>query len=140
MPVFATLISMLATLFGPATDPECYALGGLDLARAEALADVNLSGLRAVYADRTAAAADARTLRRYAARGYRIVGAGMVRGECRAIRRGAGQVELDVTDRLASAWVVSEDGTARRLPRGGWARHRIVLTGGAGDWKIASVG
>ncbi|MFL6089846.1 MAG: hypothetical protein ACJ71Z_06880 [Aeromicrobium sp.] len=140
MPVFAVLISLFATLFGPASDPECYALGGLDVARAEALADVNLTDLRAVYADRAAGAADARILRRYAARGYRIVGAGMVRGECRVIRRSAGQVKLDVTDRLASAWVVSEDGTARRLPRGALARHRIVLTGGAGAWKIASVG
>ena len=81
MSVFAVWISLMSTLFGAADDPECFALGGLDVARAEALADGNLSDLRSVYADPTAGATDAQLLKRYAARGLRVVGAGMVRSE-----------------------------------------------------------
>jgi hypothetical protein len=140
MPTFATVLSFFATLFGPAADPECYALGGLDLARAEALADVNVAGLRAVYVDAAAASRDEQLLKRYAARGYRVVGAGMVRDECRAVSRRPGRVELDVSERMAHAWVVSETGEARRLPRDELTRHTIVLARADGGWRIASVG
>jgi hypothetical protein len=139
MPVFTSLISLLVTLFGSAADPECYALGRLDLARAEALANVNLTDLRAVYADPAGAVRDERMLKRYAARGFRIVGAGMVREECRAVLRAPGRVELDVTERLAPAWAVSEDGQARRLPREQFTRHRVVLQADGDGWLIASV-
>ncbi len=54
----------MSTLFGAADDPECYALGGLDVARAEALADGNLTELRSLYAQRDAAAPDVRLLTR----------------------------------------------------------------------------
>jgi hypothetical protein len=138
MPV-AFLISMLLTLFGPAADPECFALGGLDLARAEALANVNLTELRHVYANPVAAAPDEHILKRYAARGFRIVGAGMVRDECRAVVRAPGRVELDVTERLAPAWAVSETGAQWRLPRDRFSRHRVVLAGSEAGWRIASV-
>jgi len=139
MSVFAVWISLMSTLFGAADDPECFALGGLDVARAEALADGNLTDLRAVYAHAAAAEPDARLLKRYAARGLRIVGAGMVRGECRVVVRSASQVELDVTERLARTWAVGPTGASIRLPRDETSRHRVVLTGGSGRWRIASV-
>lgn len=129
----------MSTLFGAADDPECYALGGLDVARAEALADGNLTDLRAVYAHPGSAEPDARLLKRYAARGLRVVGAGMVRGECRVVARTAARVELDVAERLARTWAVGPDGTSIQLPRDEISRHRVVLTGGAGRWQIASV-
>lgn len=129
----------MSTLFGAADDPECYALGGLDVARAEALADGNLTDLRSLYAQRNAAAPDVRLLKRYAARGLRVVGAGMVRGQCRVVARTASRVELDVTERLAPAWAVSTAGETIRLPRDEPSRRRVVLAGGRGDWRIASV-
>jgi hypothetical protein len=139
MSVFAVWISLLSTLFSAADDPECYALGGLDVARAEALADGNLTELRAVYADSADAQPDARLLKRYAARGLRVVGAGLVRGECRVVARAADRVELDVTEQLAQAWAVGPTDESVRLPRDEVSRHRVVLTGGAGRWRIASV-
>lgn len=139
MSLFAVWISLMSTLFGAADDPECYALGGLDVARAEALADGNLTDLRSLYAQRDAAAPDVRLLKRYAARGLRVVGAGMVRGQCRVVARTASRVELDVTERLAPAWAVSTAGEIMRLPRDEPSHRRVVLTGGRGDWRIASV-
>ena len=129
----------MSTLFGAADDPECFALGGLDVARAEALADGNLSDLRSVYADTTAASADAQLLKRYAARGLRVVGAGMVRSECRVVARSAARVELDVTERLARTWAVGPTDETTLLPRDETSRRRVILTGGAGRWRIASV-
>ena len=139
MSLFAVWISLMATLFGAADDPECYALGGLDVARAQALADGNVTDLRSVYAHPTAAEADERMLKRYAARGFRVVGAGMIRGTCRVVAREESRVELEVAERLARAWAVAPTGESIRLPRDGTSRHRVVLTGGAGRWRIASV-
>ena len=139
MPVFAVWISLLSTLLGPADDPECYVLGGLDVARAQALADVNVTDLQRVYASVRAASRDRQVLERYAARGYRIVGAGMIRESCRVVASSSGRVELQVSERLAPSWVVSEAGAARRLPRDGSTTRRVVLTGGDGRWRIASV-
>jgi hypothetical protein len=139
MSVFAVWISLMSTLFGAASDPECYALGGLDVARAEALANGNLTDLRSVYTDSAAAASDVRLLKRYAARGLRVVGAGMVRGECRVVTRSASRVELDVADRLAQAWAVAPTGESTRLPRDETSRHRVILTRDDGRWRIASV-
>ena len=139
MSVFAVWVSLMSTLFGAADDPECYALGALDVARAEALADSNLTELRAVYAHAAAMEPDARLLKRYAARGLRVVGAGLVRGECRVVARSPARVELDVAEHLARAWAVGPPDESVRLPRDGMSRHRVVLTGGAGRWRIASV-
>jgi len=139
MSIFAVWISLMSTLFGAADDPECYVLGGLDVARAEALADGNLTDLRSLYAQSNAAAPDVRLLKRYAARGLRVVGAGMVRGQCRVVARTSSRVELDVTERLAPAWAVSTAGEIIRLPRDEPSRRRVVLAGGRGDWQIASV-
>lgn len=139
MPVLAVWISLLATLLGPADDPECYILGGLDVARAQALADVNVTALHRVYATRAAAAHDRRMLERYAAEGYRIVGAGMIRGACQVVGREPDRVELAVTERLASAWAVDSMGESRRLPTDGFTERRIVLVSEAGRWRIASV-
>jgi len=139
MSVFAVWISLMSTLFGAADDPECYALGGLDVARAEALADGNLTDLRHVYAHPAAAEPDALLLKRYAARGLRVVGAGMVRAECRVVAREEARVELDVTERLARTWAMGPNGVSIQLPRDEVSRHHIVLTRGAGRWRIASV-
>jgi len=95
--------------------------------------------LLSVYATHEAAAPDARLLKLYAARGLRIVGAGMVRRECRVVARAASRIELDVTDQLARAWAVAPTGESTRLPQDEISRHRVVLTGGAGRWRIASV-
>jgi hypothetical protein len=139
MSVFAVWISLMSTLFGAADDPECYALGGLDVARAEALADGNLTNLRAVYAHPAAAEPDVRLMKRYATRGLRIVGAGMVRAACRVVARAGDRVELDVTERLAQSWAVGPTGTSTRLPSDENSRHHVVLTGNDGRWRIASV-
>lgn len=139
MSVFAVWISLMSTLFGAADDPECYALGGLDVVRAEALADGNLTELRSIYVHAAAAEPDVRLLKRYAARGWRVVGAGMVRHECRVVARAAARVELEVTERLTPAWAVGPTGDAVRLPRDRFSRHRVVLAGGVGRWRIASV-
>lgn len=139
MPLLAAWISVLATLFGPAADPECYALGGLDIRRAQALADVSMTELRGVYATDAAASRDLAIVQRYAARGFRVVGATMVRDACRVVQRTDGRVALEVTERLAPAWVVSESGEARRLPRDHSTRRQVVLTGTDGRWQIASV-
>ena len=139
MPVLAVWISLLATLFGSADDPECYVLGGLDVARAQALADVNVTDLRDVYASDRAAARDRRVLEKYASRGYRIVGAGMIRETCRLIARAPDRVDLEVSERLAPTWVVDDTGESTRLPRDGDTLRRVVLTGGDGHWRIASV-
>lgn len=139
MPVLTVWISLLATLLGPADDPECFILGSLDVARAQALADVNVTDLQRVYATDAAAARDRRVLERYAARGYRIVGAGMIRGACQVVEFDPGRVELAVTERLAPSWVVNAAGEAQRLPTDGFTQRRVVLTGGEGSWRIASV-
>jgi hypothetical protein len=139
VPVLAVWISLLATLLGPADDPECYALGGLDVARAQALADVNVRDLRRVYASDQTASGDRALLEQYAARGYRIVGAGMIRESCRVVDRSPGRVEVQVTERLAPSWVVNEAGEARRLPRDGSTLRRVVLTKVGGRWRVASV-
>ena len=139
MPVLAVWVSLLATLLGPADDPECYVLGGLDVARAQALADVNVADLQRVYASTSAAKADRAMLQRYAARGFRVVGAGMIRASCRVATRSPWRIELEVSERLAPAWAVSEAGEARRLPRDRYSQRHIVLTGGVGRWRIASV-
>ena len=139
MSLFAVWISLMSTLFGAADDPECYALGGLDVTRAEALADGNLTDLRSVYARSAASEPDIRLLKRYAARGFRVVGAGMIRAECRVVARTPSSVELDVTERLAPAWVIGPGDGSIRLPRDETSRHRIVMTGGTGRWRIASV-
>ncbi len=138
MPLFAVWASLLATLFGAADDPECYALGGLDVARAEALGDANLTDLRDVYTHAAVAAPDARLLKRYASRGLRVVGAGMIRAECRVVVRTDSRVELEVAERVAPAWAVGPAG-ATRLPRDELSRHRVVLDAGDGRWRIASV-
>jgi len=139
MPVLAVWISLLATLLGPADDPECFIVGGLDVARAQALADVNVRDLEQVYVSKRTASRDRQVLERYAARGYRIVGAGMIRESCRVVDRSPGRVELQVTERLAPSWVVSEAGEARRLPRDGSTARRVVLARDGGRWRIASV-
>jgi len=139
MPVLAVWISLLSTLLGPGTDPECYVLGGLDVARAQALADVNVRDLQRVYASDRAAARDRRVLERYAARGYRIVGAGMIRESCRVVSRSDERVELQVSERLAPSWVVSEAGEARRLPRDGSTSRTVSMIRVDGRWRIASV-
>lgn len=139
MSLFGVWLSLMSTLFGAADDPECYALGGLDIARAEALADQNLADLRALYATAAAAQPDERVLKRFAARGLRVIGAGMLRTGCRVVTRAGDRVELDVTDRLAPAWAVGMAGASIRLPSDEPTRHRIVLTGETGRWQIASV-
>lgn len=139
MPVLAVWISLLATLLGPGDDPECYVLGGLDVARAQALADVNVRDLQRVYASDRAASHDRRVLERYAARGYRIVGAGMIRESCLVVSRSDERVELQVSERMAPSWVVSEAGDARRLPHDGATSRRVSLTRVDGRWRIASV-
>jgi len=139
MPVLALWISLLATLLGPSEDPECYALGGLDVARAQALADVNVRDLQQVYASDRAASHDRRVLERYAARGYRIVGAGMIRESCRVVSRSDERVELQVFERLAPSWVVNDAGETRRLPRDGATSRRVSLIQVDGHWRIASV-
>jgi hypothetical protein len=140
MPAFvAACVSILATMFGAADDPECYALGGLDVARAQALADVNVAALERVYASDRAAGRDRRVLQRYAARGFRVMGSGMIRSSCRVVVRAPRRVELDVTERMAPSWVVDSVGRTRKLPRDGSSRHLVVLTGGTGRWRVASV-
>lgn len=139
MPVLAVWISLLASLLAPGDDPECYALGGLDVARARALAEVNVTDLERLYASNDAASRDRRILERYAARGLRVVGAGMTRASCRVVARTPRRVDLEVTERLSRSWVVDEAGATRELPRDGFSRRRIVLTGGTGRWRIASV-
>ncbi len=139
MPVLAVWISLLATLLGPADDPACYVLGGLDVARAQALADVNVTDLQQVYASDRAASRDRQVLERYAARGFRIVGAGMIRDSCRVVARSSGRIELQVSERLAPSWAVSDAGAARRLPRDGSTARRATLTEADGRWRIAWV-
>lgn len=139
MPILAVWVSMLATLFGPADDAECFALGGLDVARAQALAASNATALSSVYASRATSGDDRRVFELFAARGYRLVGAGMIRNSCRAIDRAPGRVTLDVSERLAPTWAVSESGNVRRLPRSGLERHRVVLAQVGGRWRIASI-
>ena len=57
----------------------------------------------------------------------------------RVVARSASRVELDVTERLAQAWAIAPTGESIRLPRDEPSRHQVVLTGGAGRWRIASV-
>ena len=68
----------------------------------------------------------------------RVVGAGMIRAECRVVVRTDSRVELEVAERVAPAWAVCPAG-ATRLPRDELSRHRVVLDAAEGPWRIASV-
>ena len=54
-------------------------------------------------------------------------------------RRGAGDVSLLVTDRVASAYAVTAAGVAAPLPIDNPTCHRIALHRGSAGWRIAAI-
>lgn len=127
----------------PAPDDQWVTrLAALDAVRAEAFTTADPDLLGEVYTPRSAARrADAAAIGDYAARGGRVVGAGLRVLAGRVVEQSERRVRLDVVDQLPPARVEWADGSVTVLPRDRPTRRSItlVLAGGDGDWRIARV-
>lgn len=129
----------------PAAATERYAVGVLhdwDSRRAEAWAEGDEEALARIYvADSSAGAADVALLRRYAARGLVVSGLRMQVLRARVLVARPDRLEVEVTDRLASATAVRVGGEriGRRLPADGPTTRHLVLRRDRGQWLMARV-
>jgi len=132
-----TVLALTAHL-GPGEDDRwARVLTGLDLQRAVALCDADVSALREVYVSDAAAADDADLIDAYRARGGRLEGA-VLRIERVDVRRASDlEVELDVVDRLGPARVRWDDGSATALPTDEPTRRFVVLRWTDDGWRIS---
>lgn len=130
-----------AGIAGPVAGPLAV-LHEWDDRRSAAWAAGDPAALARLYtAGSSAGAADVRLLRRYAARGLRVRDLRMQLLGARILIDRPRLVELEVTDRLASAVAVrlTDPQVTRRLPSDGATTHRIVLRRIAGAWQVARV-
>ncbi|AWB91935.1 hypothetical protein [Aeromicrobium chenweiae] len=110
----------------------------LDKDRAAAFADADATRLDDVYVEGSRArAADAATIRSYARRDGRVLGAELRVLTCRVVRAGSDRATLDVVDVLSPSRVEWGDGTTTELPRDQPSRHRVTLHRTADGWRIA---
>lgn len=144
----SVLLSLLVVLAVSATAPPASSAGRepralvllhrWDARRAAAYATSDPAALRALYPQgSTAAAADVRLLRDYAARGLRVRGLGTQVGSVRVLARGPRRVELVVVERVYGA-VVGHD-RCRRLPGDGWHVRDITLIRREDRWLVSRV-
>lgn len=109
-----------------------------DERRARAWAEGDVAALRDLYVDR-AGVADARLLRRYTERGYRVAGLTTQLLAVEVLGHAPGRWRLRVTDRVVAGLVVGEHERAR-LPRD-QADTRVVrlVREADGTWRVAQV-
>ena len=123
------------------TDPAdqwAERLAALDEHRAQAFAEADVARLDRVYADDAAARRqDASTIRQYARRDGRVVGARLRVLSCRVVRESPRTTVLDVVDVLAPSHVRWGDDTVTSLPSDLPTRHRVMLVRTADGWRIA---
>lgn len=117
-------------------------LATLDRERAAAFATADPRRLERVYvAGSSARTQDSRTIRTYARRGGRVLGAELRVLSCRVVRATPARVTLDVVDVLAPAQVAWRDGSSTELPRDQPSRRRVTLQRTPEGWRLAgSVG
>ncbi|MGI9092707.1 MAG: protein kinase domain-containing protein [Mycobacteriales bacterium] len=115
-------------------------LARLDAARAAAFARADAGGLADVYAARSpAAAADATTLRRLAARAQRVRGARHVVHSVQVVRAGSQTAVVQAVEALAAYDVVAADGSSARYPAGAARTYRIELVATRAGWRISTI-
>jgi hypothetical protein len=113
-----------------------------DARRAAAWAAGDARALAGLYTDGSSAgAADVRLQRRYSERGLRVRSLRMQVLAARVVTVRPRRVELEVTDRLASATAVRRDdpGTARELPSDAATTRHVVLLRVDGVWRVDRV-
>lgn len=129
----------------PVAAAERYAVRVLhdwDSRRAKAWAQGDEEALSGLYApDSSAGSADVALLRRYAARGLVVRDLRMQVLRARVLVARPGRLEVEVTDRLASATAVrtGDESIGRRLPADGPTTRHLVLRRDRGQWLMASV-
>ncbi|WP_229053536.1 hypothetical protein [Aeromicrobium sp. Leaf350] len=133
-----TAVAYLLSLLGAASGgPECLALAGLDLQRSQAISSVSPEGLAELFVDDAAAAPDLAALRQWSDRGMVLESAMLVVGSCTVAAGDAGQVVLEVVDRLAPTRAVDTFGGLTDLPQDDWSRRSVVLHHVDGRWRYA---
>lgn len=129
----------------PAAAAERFAVRVLhdwDSRRAKAWAQGDQEALSGLYAPGASAGrADVALLRRYIARGLVVLDLRMQVLRARVLVARPDRLEMEVTDRLASATAVrtGEKAIGRRLPADGPTTRRLVLRRERGQWLMASV-
>lgn len=114
-------------------------LAALDQERAAAFADADVSRLEDVYvAGSEAMRADATTIRSYARRDGRVVGAELRVLTCRVVRSSPDRAVLDVVDVLAPSRVEWADGTSTSLPRDNPSPRRVTLLRTPDGWRMVA--
>ncbi|MRK02222.1 hypothetical protein GEV27_11885 [Aeromicrobium sp. S22] len=135
--IWVIVMALRQTSPAPA-DQWAVRLATLDADRAAAFAEADPTRLATVYvAGSRAMAADAATIRSYADRDGRVVGARLRVLTCRVVSTGADRATLDVVDVLAPAQVEWGDGSVTDLPRDRPSRHRVTLHRTRDGWRIA---
>lgn len=126
---------------GPGPTDALVVLRDWDRRRAAAWAAGDERALERLYAGRSAAGlADVALLRRYEARGLVVHGMTMQVLAARRLKRTSRVLELEVTDRLASATVRVSDGGVDRLLPADTARTRVLVLRRVGArWLMARV-
>jgi hypothetical protein len=118
-------------------DEWAVRLAELDTARAAAFAEADPSALADVYAPRSSGRrSDAATIKAYARRGGRVVGANLRVLTCRVIRASDRTAQLDIVDQLAPTKVIWANGTTTSLPRDRPTRRTITLQRTTEGWRI----
>lgn len=135
------VLIVLARQASPAPDDQWAArLAALDSVRQRAFAGADPHLLDKVYsAGSEALADDAATIRAYARRDGRIVGAELRILSCRVIAAGRDETRLEVVDVLSPAQVEWQDGTTTELPRDRPSRRIVTLERSASGWRISAV-
>lgn len=123
----------------PAPDDQwATRLTELDRTRAVAFATADPHRLDAVYVPGSEAfRSDAATIRAYALRDGRVVGAELRVLSCRVVRDTGDRVRLEVVDQLGPSHVVWGDGSTTDLPDDRPSRRRVTMVRTGDGWRIA---
>ncbi|MFT4298094.1 MAG: hypothetical protein QM597_00415 [Aeromicrobium sp.] len=134
-----TAVGYLVSLLGASPGgPSCVDLAGLDLQRSVAYAATSPEALTDLFVTPESAEPEVEALRDWSERGYSLESAMLVIGSCSVVEQGAGEVVLDVIDRLAPTTAVDSSGQRQTLPTDDWSARRVVLRHVDGHWRYAS--
>ena len=124
----------------PRSSPAIDVLRAWDAARARAYASGDVSALRALYVDGSAAGAtDERMLRAFTRRGLTVQGMRMQLLAVEVLAHSATWWRLRVTDRLHGAVAVGASGSRMPLPRDEASTRTVTLRLRRGAWHVAAV-
>lgn len=132
---------VLARQASPAPDDQWAArLAALDSVRQRAFAEADPRLLDEVYSvGSDALDDDAATIRAYARRDGRVVGAELRILSCRVIAAGRDATSLEVVDVLSPSQVAWRDGTKTELPRDRPSQRIVTLERSTSGWRISAV-